>query len=165
MTSPRLEPVAYALLRVGFGAILLTHGLPKLLHESHGSMGDPMAGSLHLIRDVMHLPFAPQLAFLVMLLETGGAVLLAAGALTRLVALAFVGEMLGISVALGPTWPWIDRGIEYPVLMALLAAWMAVRGGGPLSLDGLWSGRRGRDPASRADGAPRLPVSPGGRRE
>jgi len=164
-TDRRLETVAYALLRAGFGAILWTHGWPKLLHEPHGSMGDPMAGSLHLIRDALHLPFAPLLAVLVMLLETGGAVLLAAGAVTRLVALAFVGEMLGIGVALGPTWPWIDRGIEYPVLMGLLAGYIAVRGGGPWSVDGLWTARRRRDRARRAHGAPQLADRPVGRRE
>ena len=32
------EPLAYALLRAGFGVIMLTHGLPKLLGNAHGSM-------------------------------------------------------------------------------------------------------------------------------
>ena len=140
-TSPRgqaarLEPAAYALLRFAFGAILFTHGLPKALGTSHGSMADPMAGSIRLIDQVMGLPFAPQLAFLVMLLETVGAAALAVGFCTRWVALAFTLEMVGICVALGPTWPWIDRGIEYPVLMAVLAAYVVVRGGGALSVDG-----------------------------
>ncbi|GAB3046463.1 DoxX family protein [Stenotrophomonas tumulicola] len=125
----RIEPMAYALLRLGFGIVLFTHGLPKALGISHGSMADPMAGSIRLIQDVMGLPFAPQLAFLVMLLETVGALMLAFGLWTRWVAMAFFLEMIGICVALGPTWPWIDRGIEYPVLMALLAFYIAVRGG------------------------------------
>lgn len=137
----RHEALGYALLRLAFGAILFTHGLPKALGESHGSMGDPMAASIRLIRDVMGLPFAPVLAWLVMLLETLGAALLAAGLLTRLVALAFCVEMVGICYALGPTWPWIDRGIEYPVLMAVLAAYTVLRGGGRLSVDGLLAGR------------------------
>ncbi|WP_431288739.1 DoxX family protein [Roseateles chitinivorans] len=140
-TSPRglaarLEPAAYALLRFAFGAILFTHGLPKVLGTSHGSMADPMAGSIRLIDQVMGLPFAPQLAVLVMLLETVGAVALAIGLCTRWVALAFALEMIGICVALGPTWPWIDRGIEYPVLMAVLAAYVVVRGGGAYAVDG-----------------------------
>ncbi|ANH68871.1 DoxX family protein [Mitsuaria sp. 7] len=134
--AARLEPAAYALLRVAFGAILFTHGLPKALGTSHGSMADPMAGSIRLIDQVMGLPFAPQLAVLVMLLETVGAVALAAGFCTRWVALAFTLEMIGICVALGPTWPWIDRGIEYPVLMAALAAYVVVRGGGAYAVDG-----------------------------
>ncbi|MEJ8798508.1 DoxX family protein [Trinickia caryophylli] len=131
------EPFLYAALRCGFGLIVFTHGLPKLLGTSHGSMADPMQGSIDLIRNAMGLPFAPELAFLVMLLETFGALFLAAGLVVRPVALAIMLEMVGISYALGPRWPWIDRGIEYPVLMALLAAYIAVRGGGTYALDKL----------------------------
>lgn len=130
-------PMSYALLRVVFGTVLVTHGLPKLLRTSHGSMADPMAGSIHLIEDVMHLPAAPMLAMLVTLLETIGGVMLAVGLGTRLIALGVTVEMIGISYALGPTWPWIDRGIEYPVLMSFLALYIAAQGGGRWSLDGL----------------------------
>ncbi|MCE4062479.1 DoxX family protein [Pandoraea sputorum] len=128
------EPALYALLRTAFGIVLFTHGLPKVLGASHGSMADPMAGSINLIQNVMGLPFAPQLAFLVMLLETIGALMLALGLFTRVVASLFVLEMVGISFALGPTWPWIDRGIEYPVLMAFLALYIVARGGGAYAL-------------------------------
>lgn len=131
----RAEPVLYALLRFGFGVVMLTHGIPKALGTPHGSMADPMAGSIHLIQNVMGLPFAPQLAFLVMLLETAGALMLAVGLWVRPVALLMAVQMVGISYALGPTWPWIDRGIEFPVLMGLLALYMAVRGSGRCSVD------------------------------
>jgi len=131
----RAEPISYALLRVVFGTVLFTHGLPKLLRTSHGSMADPMAGSIKLIENVMHLPAAPMLAMLVTLLEVVGGVMLAVGFGTRLIAVAVAVEMIGISYALGPTWPWIDRGIEYPVLMLFLAVYMAAHGGGRWSLD------------------------------
>lgn len=131
----RAEPVLYALLRAVFGIIMFTHGLPKALGTSHGSMADPMAGSINLIQNVMGLPFAPQLAFLVMLLETVGAVMLAIGLWTRPVALAIAVQMVGISYALGPTWPWIDRGIEFPMLMLFLALYIAVRGSGSFAVD------------------------------
>lgn len=130
-------PAGYALLRIVFGIVLFTHGLPKLLRTSHGSMADPMAGSINLIENVMHLPAASVLAMGVTLLEAVGGVMLAAGLGTRLIAAAVALEMVGISYALGPTWPWIDRGIEYPVLMLFLAAYMAARGGGRWSLDKL----------------------------
>jgi len=130
----RCEPAAYALLRVAFGVILFTHGLPKALRIPHGSMADPMAGSIRLIGDVLGLPFAPQLAILVMLLETIGAAMLALGICTRAVALLFAFEMAGICLALGPAWVWIDRGIEYPLLMAFLALYIAARGAGEFKL-------------------------------
>ncbi len=131
----RGESASYALLRFGYGAIIFTHGLPKALGASHGSMADPMAGSIRLIGEVMGLPFAPQLAFLVMLLETAGAAMLALGLLTRPLALLLLVEMIAISYAMGPTWPWIDRGIEYPVLLGLAALYVMLRGGGAYSLD------------------------------
>ncbi|SAI71648.1 membrane protein [Bordetella ansorpii] len=131
----RAEPYLYALLRAAFGIIMLTHGLPKVMGASHGSMADPMAGSINLIQNVMGLPFAPQLAFLVMLLESAGAIMLAVGLWTRLVAVLIVAEMAAISYALGPTWPWIDRGIEYPVLMGFLALYMVARGSGRWALE------------------------------
>lgn len=129
------EPALYALLRIVFALLLLTHGLPKALGTSHGSMSNPMAGSIELMQNVMGLPFAPQLAFMIMLLETGGAVLLAVGFCTRIVALLFAAQMAGISYALGPTWPWFDRGIEFPVLMGFLALYMVARGGDAWALD------------------------------
>ena len=131
----RYEGMSYWVLRFSFGVVLLTHGVPKALGIPHGSMADPMTSSITLIQDVMHLPAAPVLAYLVMLLETVGAVMLMAGIATRVIALAFAVEMAGICYALGPTWPWIDRGIEYPVLMLFLALHVAARGGECYSLD------------------------------
>ncbi|HWK71732.1 MAG TPA: DoxX family protein [Burkholderiaceae bacterium] len=123
------------MLRFAFGAVMFTHGVPKALRTSHGSMADPMGGSINLIQNVMGLPFAPQLAFLVMLLETIGAIMLALGLWARPVAFLIALQMVGISYALGPTWPWIDRGIEFPVLMGFLALYIAVRGSGRFSMD------------------------------
>lgn len=131
----RAEPVLYAMLRFALGAVMFTHGVPKALRTSHGSMADPMGGSINLIQNVMGLPFAPQLAFLVMLLETIGAIMLALGLWARPVAFLIALQMVGISYALGPTWPWIDRGIEFPVLMGFLALYIAVRGSGRFSMD------------------------------
>ncbi len=130
-----VEPYLYALLRIIFAIVLFTHGLPKVLRTAHGSMADPMSASINLIQNVMGLPFAAQLAFLVTLLETVGALMLAIGLGTRLVALLIAIEMVAISYALGPTWPWIDRGIEFPVLMGFLALYIVARGGGAYSLD------------------------------
>lgn len=132
----RAEPLAYALLRVVFGVVLITHGVPKLLRTSHGSMIDPMAGSINLIENVLHLPAAPALAMFVALLEGVGGALLAIGFGTRAIAAMVAVQMLAICVALGPTWPWIDRGIEFPFLMMFLGLLMTFKGSGRWSLDG-----------------------------
>jgi putative oxidoreductase len=129
--------VGYALLRAAFGITIFTHGLPKLTGQPHGSMVDPMAGSINLITNVLQLPYPPQLALMVALLETFGGLAIAAGLATRLIAPMFAVQMAFICLALGPTWPWIDRGIEYPVMLGFTALLFAFRGGGPLSLDRL----------------------------
>ncbi|MGQ9366201.1 DoxX family protein [Azospirillum sp. ST 5-10] len=131
----RTEPLAYALLRAAFGLTIVTHGVPKLLGRAHGSMADPMAGSINLITNVLNLPFAPQLAMFVALLETFGGLAVAVGLVTRLFAPMLAVQMAAISVALAPTYPWIDRGIEYPLMLGFVALLIAVRGGGAFSVD------------------------------
>lgn len=133
----RMTPLAYAALRTAFGVTIMTHGIPKLMGSAHGSMANPLAGSTNLIANVLHLPFAPQLALFVALLETFGGLAVAIGFATRLSAPMLAIQMLAISFALGPTWPWIDRGIEYPVMLGFTALLIAMRGGGPLSIDRL----------------------------
>ena len=134
-STPRLELAALTLLRVGYAVVILTHGVPKLLHLPHGTMGDPFASTTRMIAATVGPMFAVPLAWTVTLLETAGATLLAAGLLTRRVSLVFAIEMVGISIAMGPAWAWIDRGIEYPVMLGLVAVYLAARGGGRWSAD------------------------------
>ncbi len=129
--------IGYALLRVTFGLTIVTHGLPKVTGSAHGSMADPMAGSANLIANVLQLPFAPQLAMFVALLETFGGLAVAVGLATRLFAPMLAIQMAFICLALGPTWPWIDRGIEYPVMLGVTALLIALHGGARFSLDRL----------------------------
>lgn len=133
----KTRPLAYAFLRVAFGLTIVTHGLPKLTGSAHGSMADPMAGSINLMTNVLHLPFAPQLAVFVALLETFGGLAVAAGFATRIFALMLTIQMVVICVALGPTYPWIDRGFEYPLILGCVALTIAIHGGGKWSADRL----------------------------
>jgi putative oxidoreductase len=129
------EGAAYALLRAGFGLTIVTHGIPKMLGTSHGSMADPMAGSTRMIGEVLGLPFAPQLALAVALLETFGGLAVAAGLATRLFAPMLAVQMAFICLALGPTYPWIDRGFEYPLVLGFVALFISIRGGDRWSVD------------------------------
>jgi putative oxidoreductase len=134
MSPQARHDTALVALRGVFGLVILTHGVPKLLHLPHGSMGDPFAATTRLIAATVGPAFAVPLAWAVTLLETAGAVLVVTGVLTRLVALAFVAEMVGICVAMGPAWAWIDRGIEYPVVLGAIAAFLVACGPGRWSL-------------------------------
>ena len=131
----RSSPISYAVLRMGFGLTIVTHGVPKMLGTSHGTMVDPMAGSTHLIANSLGLPFAPELAMFVAMLETFGGLAVACGLLTRLFAPMLAVQMAFICLAIGPTYPWIDRGIEYPLILGLVALLIAIRGGGVWSID------------------------------
>jgi putative oxidoreductase len=134
------EHAAYALLRLAFGLTMVTHGIPKLVGSAHGSMADPLQGSTRLIANVLGLPFAAQLAWCVTLLETFGGIALAIGFAARFVAPMFAIQAAAICIALAPTYPWIDRGIEYPLILGFIALFIAMRGGGRWSVDA-WLGR------------------------
>ena len=109
------------------------HSTPT--HSRALPMADPMAASTNLIANVLQLPGAPLIAWAVALLEGVGGLMLAVGLMSRLVAPLVLVQMLVICYLLGPTYPWIDRGIEYPVVLALLAFYIACRGSGRGSLD------------------------------
>jgi len=127
----RGEPVAYALLRVGFAVILFTHGFPKIF----GSALERTVGN---IDTKLNLPFPWAWGYMIGTLETLGMVLLAIGFGTRLIAsMVFVEMLVIIFGVLWPTWVWYKFGIEYPLLMALLALYMCFRGSGRYSVDRL----------------------------
>ena len=138
----RLEPLAYALLRAVFGIVMMTHGLPKLLGTSHGSMANPMAGATNLIANVLHLPMAPQIALAVALLETIGGAMLVAGLLTRPVAALMTMQMAVICYIHRQHFAWIDRGMEYPLVLLAVVALIVARGAGAWSIDSLRAVRR-----------------------
>ncbi|WP_315761682.1 DoxX family protein [Sphingomonas sp. Y38-1Y] len=140
----RLEPLSHALLRIGYGLTLATHGWPKLLGRPHGSMADPMAGSVRLIDSVLGLPFAPQVGVFIAVLEGVGGLMLAAGLATRPLAITFAIQMVFICLAMGPTYPWIDRGIEYPIILGLVGVAIAMRGSGPAAIDRMIAARLAR---------------------
>lgn len=126
---------SYVLLRIAFGLTIATHGVPKLMGTAHGTMADPLAGSTNLIETVLGLPFAPQLAMFVALLETFGGLAVAVGFATRLFAPMLAVQMAAICVALGPTYPWIDRGIEYPIILGFIALLLSMNGAVAWSVD------------------------------
>jgi putative oxidoreductase len=132
-----VRPLTYALLRAAFGLTIVTHGLPKLTGSAHGSMADPMAGSINLMTNVLHLPFAPQFAMFVALLETFGGLAVALGFATRIFAPMLAIQMAFICIAIGPTYPWIDRGFEYPLILGFVALLIFIHGGGSWSADRL----------------------------
>ncbi|HYK12239.1 MAG TPA: DoxX family protein [Gemmatimonadales bacterium] len=122
----RFTPYAAVLLRIAVGLVFLHHGVQKM-HMGAGGV----AGFFH----SAGIPFATIFAYIVMAMETVGAVLLILGVIPRIIALAYVIEMLvAIFVVILPNHQ------QLPELEALLCAaslCLVASGGGPLSLQGL----------------------------
>jgi putative oxidoreductase len=123
-----LLPCGYTLIRIALGLILLPHGFAKLF------LNDAVPTSRHFVQWGWAYPLA--WAYCIGALEFFGGLMLALGLFTRVVAIAFAVEMAVISfVVLYPTWDWGHHGMEYALLMGLVALGMALGGGGPYSLD------------------------------
>jgi putative oxidoreductase len=126
----QLQKYGALLSRLVLGAILLAHGILKLL--------DVPATLAYFAS----LGLAPELAYLVAALEIGGGVLLVLGIQTRWAALVVLPGLLGATwVHLANGWLFSSRGggWEYPLLLALLAIGQVLSGNNTFTLPGrLW---------------------------
>lgn len=123
--------VAYALLRVAIGYILFMHGLVKL-HAGLGAVATNIMAKNGL---------EPALAFAgaAMFLETIGAVCLILGLFTRFFAAALAIEMaIAFAIVHAPKgFAAGQGGFEYVLLIGIVLLAIAIRGGGPYSVDRL----------------------------
>jgi len=131
-----------SLQRIALGAIILPHGLQKLFGW-FGGYG--FGGTMGFFVDTMHIP--TPIAFLVIMIESLGALALIAGIFSRGIAVGICAVMLGAIVTThlpnGFFMNWFGaqkgEGFEYHLLVLALAVPIIVRGGGAFSLDG-WVG-------------------------
>jgi putative oxidoreductase len=128
----RFTPYAWPLVRVTAGLMLVPHGYYKFFI---GSIDRTAAGFAN-----MGLEPAYPLALYIALLEFAGGLLLALGLFTRVVAVLVVGFMAVavVHVHFGNGFLWIKGGFEYPLFWGLVCVAIAVKGGGPMSLDVKW---------------------------
>jgi putative oxidoreductase len=132
-----LAPLTHVVLRAGSGLLFMEHGMQKLLGLLGGFGGTPGATA----------PLMTQMG-LAGVLELFGGLLLVLGLFTRPVAAILCLEMLVAYVqAHLPQGGWpIENGGELALLYAIVFAYLAAHGGGPLSLDRqIWRGRPAAD--------------------
>jgi putative oxidoreductase len=127
----RFSPFSYALMRFATGAILVPHGVQKIMNTPIAKFAPNIAAK--------GLPFAEGLAYLTYFAESVAPVCLAIGLFTRIAA-AIVGiEMLVIVFLF--QWQfgyfWTNRGYEFALLWALLCIGIFFKGGGRYSVDRL----------------------------
>ena len=123
-------PLSWLVVRVAVGWNLLVHGWGKIL------VG-PTPGFLKAFADLGYTP--PEFFFWSsFLIEMLGGICIILGLFTRFFAAAGAIEMLCIAVTYwwsGNGFGWMKRGYEYALLWGLVCFAIALRGGGPYSLD------------------------------
>ena len=124
----KVEPLAWPLVRLTAGLMLIPHGWPKLM------AGVEATAQMALVRRGIE-PAWP-LAVGLITLETLGGLCIALGLFTRFWAAAVAIEMAIIVYHhLGGGFGWTNRGYEYPLMWGLIMLAIALRGGGPYSVD------------------------------
>ena len=124
--------LSYPLIRAAVGGTLLVHGIAKLT-------GPPIATFAE--QSIAKRGFEPSLliAYLVYINETIGAVCIILGLFTRFFAASIAIEMAVITFLVffphGYSFTVAGGGWEYPLLWGFIFFAIALRGGGPYSLD------------------------------
>jgi putative oxidoreductase len=124
----QVVPLSWAVVRIAVGWNLLVHGWGKI------NIG-PTAGFLKAYAD---LGFTPPAAWFwtALGLETAAGVALILGLFTRFFAAAAAIELLIITACYWHNgFAWLKIGYEYTLLWGLVSFAIALRGGGPYSVD------------------------------
>ena len=132
--NERLTEITLNAFRIVFGLMFMQHGAQKLF---------AMFGREEPVELFSQMGLAGVLEFY-------GGLLIVVGPLTRPVAFVLAGEMAWayFQSHFPRGWvPIVNRG-ELTVLYSFAFLYMAFRGGGSFSLDGLWSRRRAKAPTS-----------------
>jgi len=119
--------ISYPLIRVAVGGTLLVHGVNRAMIPLSRAAEEMAKGGLQ-----------PALLFAILALinETVGAVCVALGLFTRLFAASIAIELAIISIKFVPNgYAWSKHGWEFVFMWGLIFFAIALRGGGPYSLD------------------------------
>ncbi|HZU22119.1 MAG TPA: DoxX family protein [Terriglobales bacterium] len=129
----RLQPLALLVLRCALGGIMVAHGFPKLFRGG-------MAADVHLVQSI-GLP--GWMAYLSAGTEFFGGLLLIVGLLTRVASLAVCINMLVAIFKVHLKNGFTGQGnYQFPLALAAMAFALICLGGGPISVDRLFGGRR-----------------------
>ncbi|MDX2287644.1 MAG: DoxX family protein [Hyphomicrobiaceae bacterium] len=128
------DAVAWTIVRVATGLMLVPHGAQKLFGV-FGGYG--LTGTAQFFEQSLGLYPGLLFAGLAGATEFFGGLFLALGLLTRLSAVAVVALMAyaAFAVHLGNGFFWTSGGFEYPLLWGLVALALVIRGGGVWSID------------------------------
>ena len=121
-------PLAWPIVRIAVGWNLIIHGWGKVLRG-------PVEQAKVFAKD--GTDFGVTFAVFLTILELGGGICIAVGLFTRFFAAAMAIEMAYLTFYQywGHGFSWTARGYEYVLMWGLASLAIALRGGGPYSLD------------------------------
>jgi putative oxidoreductase len=131
----RLHPLGLLVLRLALGAVMIAHGYQKIF-----------GGMPQFMQMLQHMGIPAWMGYLTVAAEFGGGILLVAGFLTRLAALAiFIDMVVAISkVHLHNGLFSKNGGFEFPMVCGAIAFSLIWSGAGPIAMDWLWGSKGGR---------------------
>jgi putative oxidoreductase len=128
----KVTPYVYPIIRVAVGLVLVPHGWTKYQRGAEAFANSASIKGLGLDPS-LQMPAA----WAVIFLEVIGGICLALGLFTRVFAAALAIEFAIITFV--AHWSlgffWNVRGYEYPLILGIIYFAIALRGGGPLSID------------------------------
>jgi putative oxidoreductase len=130
----RLQPLALLVLRVVLGAIMIAHGYSKVF------------GGLHKHAEFVHsLGIPAWLGYVSSFTEFVGGILLVTGLFTQIAALAVCINMLVAILKVHLHNGLLGQGgYQFPLALAAIAFALIFTGGGPISMDWVFGGGKGR---------------------
>ncbi len=131
----RLQPLGLLVLRLALGTVMIAHGYQKVF-----------GGMPQFMQMLSHMGIPPWMGYLTAAAEFGGGILLVAGFLTRIAAIAiFIDMAVAISkVHLHHGLFSKNNGFEFPMMCAVAAFSLIWSGAGPIAIDWLWGSKGGR---------------------
>lgn len=138
----KLKPLGLLFLRLGLGAIFISHGYAKFTNLHTWTV------------NFQHMGFPFYFAYIAAIFELFGGIMLVAGLFTRIAGLALAVEMsiaiLRVHLPLGPITQ--IRNYEFPMALAVGSFALATLGAGLISFDHIIFGARGAKSARKAKG-------------
>jgi len=129
----RMIPLSWLIVRFGAGWLLLVHGYGKVM-RGMPAQAKALDASLHWMAGNNYA-----MAVLLTFVEGLGGLCIILGLFTRFFGAAAAIEMGYLSFVLywGNGYSWLNRGYEFTLLWGFMCLAIALRGGGPYSLDRL----------------------------